>query len=200
MDIADAKEKYDFSKYMLYVTPDTERVERKKDWRRVVTGVESRKRKHSSYLQPNTRCGLCPLNPGAVDYRKVDLPSQKYSRKVQLARDSHTQKKTHQWREAVSDRRATPFCSLERPVLVVMEQWYVQHRKFAVKHYFKSNESVIIVQLYSFPLLYNRPRPINKGKLRDVLALLKYTPSVHHDYYRSLVPEHEDSKNTKVEE
>lgn len=34
--------------------------------------------------------------------------------------------------------------------------------------------------------LYNRPRPVNKEKLDDVLSLLQYIPQAYHSYYRSL--------------
>ncbi|KAG8278523.1 hypothetical protein J6590_016771 [Homalodisca vitripennis] len=71
MKIAAAKEKDDFSKDMLDVTSDRE-VEKiqeriresreKENWRGLVTGVESGKRKHSSYLQPNTEITLANMS------------------------------------------------------------------------------------------------------------------------------------------
>ncbi|KAG8250048.1 hypothetical protein J6590_005442 [Homalodisca vitripennis] len=69
INIAVAKEKDDFSKDMLDVTCDTEVEKSKKElesrakenWRELVTVVESGKRKHSSYLQPNTEITIADM-------------------------------------------------------------------------------------------------------------------------------------------
>lgn len=79
----------------------------------------------------------------------------------------------YQWRGAISDRRVTPFCRLEHPVLVAMAQWTVQHRVFAIEQYFKSNESVITVQR-SFRRKFNIER---NGLIPDRNAVLCWVNS-----------------------